>query len=98
MPTTAAARRASADIIFDGVAIEGPTAKGVQRFRVTRYLKGSGPRSARVRTRYVRRADGSGSITSVSVVAKRGERWRIFAQGSPRNVLTTSVCAGSKRL
>jgi hypothetical protein len=92
-----AEQRARADVIFDGVVLEGPTATGVQRFRVIRYLKGRGPRVVHVSTGNVRRADGSGSVTSVSVVAARGQRWRIFARGSPRKVLRTSVCDGSRR-
>ncbi len=96
-PASPAEQRARARVIFDGVALEGPTATGIQRFRVTRYLKGRGPRIVRVRTGYVRRPDGSGSITSVSIMVKRGERWRIFATGNARTVLTTSVCAGSRR-
>jgi hypothetical protein len=92
-----AEQRARADAIFDGLALEGPTATGVQRFRIIRYLKGRGPRVVRVSTGHIRRADGSGSVTSVSVVAARGERWRIFARGSPRRVLRTSVCDGSRR-
>ena len=96
-PTSPALQRARADVIFDGVALEGPTATGVQRFRVTRYLKGRGPKVVRVSTGVVRRADGSGSITSVSIVVARGERWRILARGSARKVLRTSVCDGSRR-
>jgi hypothetical protein len=92
-----AAQRARADVIFDGVALEGATATGVQRFRVTRYLKVRGPQIVRVNTGNIRRADGTGTVTSVSVVAVRGQRWRIFARGSPREVLRTSVCDGSRR-
>jgi hypothetical protein len=69
----------------------------IQRFRVVRYLKGCGPRVVRISTGNIRRADGSGSVTSVSVIAARGQRWRIFARGSPRRVLRTSVCDGSRR-
>jgi hypothetical protein len=98
VPTTAAEQRARADVIFDGVALEGPTARGVQRFRVTRYRKGRGPRVVRVNTGYVRRADGTGTITSVSIVVRRGQRWRIFGRGSARKVLQTNVCDGSRRL
>jgi hypothetical protein len=94
---TPAELRARADVIFDGKALEGPTATGVQRFRATRYLKGRGPEVVRVQTGNRRRADGSGSITSVSIIVKRDERWRIFAQGSPRRVLETNQCAGSRR-
>lgn len=94
---TPAERRARADVIFDGVALEGPTATGIQRFRVTRYLKAGGPAVVRVNTGNVRRADGSGTVTSVSILVKRVERWRIFARGSARKVLRTSVCDGSRR-
>ena len=90
-------QRTRADVIFDGTVLEGPTATGIQRFRVNRYLKSSGPRVVRVSTGNIRRADGSGSITSVSIVARRGERWRIFAQGSALRVLRTSLCDGSRK-
>lgn len=96
LPTTVAEQRARADVIFDGTALEGPTATGIQRFRAVRYLKRSGPRVVRVSTGNVKRA-GGGSITSISIVVRRGERWRIFAQGSALRVLRTSVCAGSRR-
>jgi hypothetical protein len=95
--TTAAEQRARADVIFDGVALEGATPTGVQRFRVTRYLKGQGPNVVRVNTKNIRRADGSGVVTSVSIVARKGERWRIFADGSPRKILRSSVCDGSRQ-
>lgn len=95
---TAAEQRARADIIFDGVALEGPTATGVQRFSVTRYRKGRGPAIVRVQTGNRVFADGTGSITSVSIVVRKGQRWRIFARGPARNVLQTNVCDGSRRL
>lgn len=97
VPMTVAEQRARADFIFDGVALEGPTPSGIQRFRVTRYLKGRGPSVVRVNTGNIRRADGTGSITSVSISAKRGQRWRIYARGSSRKVLRTSLCDGSRR-
>ena len=97
VPMTAAEQRARADVIFDGLALEGPTATGVQRFRVIRYLKGRGPGIVRVNTGIIRRADGSGMTTSVSLFVKRGERWRIFARGSARKILQTNLCDGSRR-
>ena len=97
LPATAAEQRARADVIFDGVALDGPTATGVQRFKVTRYRKGRGPAIARIQTGTIRRTDGTGSTTSVSLVVKRGERWRIFARGSARKVLQTNLCDGSRR-
>lgn len=93
---TASEQRARADVIFDGVALEGPTATGVQRFRVTRYVKGRGPGIVRVNTGTIRRADGSGSTSSVSLLVRRGERWRIFAR-STRRVLQTNLCDGSRK-
>src|SRR5436309_10991132 len=94
---TPAEQRARAEVIFDGVALEGPTATGVQRFRVTRFLKGRGPSVVRVQTGTIRRADGSGTTTSVSLFVKRGQRWRIFARGSAQKVLQTNLCDGSSR-
>ncbi len=85
-------------MIFDGVALEGPTATGIQRFRVIRYLKGRGPQVVRVNTGNIRRADGTGTVTSVSIIVKRGERWRIFARGTTQKVVRTTVCDGSRRV
>lgn len=98
IPSTPAQQRARATVIFDGVALEGPTATGIQRFRVIRYLKGRGPRIVRVATGNVRRADGTGSVTSVSIIVARGQRWRIFARGSAWRVVQTNVCDGSRRI
>jgi|SRR5581483_2605099 len=95
---TVAQQRAEAQFIFDGRALDGPTPTGIQRFRVSRYLKGRGPTVVRVYTGYKRRADGTGSITSVSVVVARGERWRIFARRVTAGVLQTSQCDGSRRI
>jgi hypothetical protein len=89
---------ARAAVIFDGVALAGPTATGVQRFKVTRYRKSRGPAIVRVQTGHRVFADGSGSTTSVSIVVRKGQRWRIFARGSARKILQTSVCDGSRRL
>lgn len=97
LPATAGEQRARADVIFDGVALDGPTATGVQRFKVTQYRKGRGPAIVRVQTGTTRRADGTGSTTSVALFVKRGERWRIFGHGSARKILQTSICDGSRR-
>ena len=97
IPLTPAQQRARADVIFDGVALEGPTTSGVQRFRVRHYLKGAGPRLLRVTTGETRHIDGTETVTSVSIHVERGERWRIFVRASVRRVLRTSLCDGSKR-
>jgi hypothetical protein len=91
-------QRLRADVIFVAVALDNPTATGVQRFRISRYVKGTGPRIVRVGTGNIRRADGTGSLTSVSIVALRGQRWRIYARGSARRILRSNVCDGSRRI
>ena len=53
--------------------------------------KGRGPTIVRVQTGNRRFADESGSTTSVSIVVRKGERWRIFARGSARRILQTNV-------
>ena len=98
LPTTGAWQRARADVIFDGIALEGPTATGIQRFRVIRYRKGRGPLVVRVSTGTIKRPDGSGSISSVGIIVDRGQRWRIVARGSTTKVLHTTVCDGSRML
>ena len=85
-------------MVFDGVALEGATPTGVQRFRVTRYLKGSGPAVVRVNTGHIRRADGTRTFSSVSLMVKRSERWRIYARGAATSILQSNMCAGSQRL
>jgi len=71
------------NVIFDGVG---------------RYLKGTGPAIVRVATGVVRRADGSGSVTSVSLLVKRGDHWRIFGRGAAKTVVQSNSCTGSRKL
>ena len=98
-PLTGKQLEARADVIFVGVALEGPTETGIQRFRVDRYLKGAGPETAAVATGVVARSDGTGSTTSVSVNVKAGERWQVYAtKRSGSDVLETNECAGSGKL
>lgn len=96
---TAEQQLVRADVVFVGTALEGPTATGIQRFRVAGYVKGEGPDVVRVATGVVVRPDGTGSITSVSVEARAGGRWRIYGtRRSDGEVFETSVCAGSRKL
>jgi len=95
---TAAEQRGRADVIFEGIALDNPTSTGVQRFRVTRYLKGKGTKVLRVATGETLDAGGGGTVTSVSLHVVRGQKWRIFGRGSSARLLRTSVCDGSKRL
>jgi len=98
VPMTFAQQRARADIIFDGVALDGPTSTGIERFRVVRYRKGRGPQIVRLRTGRKRYAGGGGVVTSVSIDARRGETWRIFARRLSPGLFETNMCDGSRRL
>lgn len=95
---TVAQQRARADLIFDGIALDGPTYTGIERFRVLRYLKGSGPRIVRISTGRRRHVDGRGVVTSVSINAGKGETGRIYARSFKPGILQTNVCDGSRRL
>lgn len=97
LPLTPQQQRARAKVIFDGVALDNPTGTGVQRFRVTRYLKGHGPGVVRVSTGFVKRADGTDSITSVSLIVHRGEHWRIYGRGNSTRTISSTSCDGSHK-
>lgn len=90
--------RRQALVIFDGVALDGVTSTGVQRFSVTRYRKGTGPLIVRVRTGWRRTADGSLSVMSEGITPRKRERWRIFVSATSAGVAQTSLCSGSHRL
>jgi len=98
IPSTAEERIARADVVFDGVALEGSTASGRQRFQVRHYVKGDGPDVVQVATGVTRRPDGSGSLTSVSIDVRAGESWRIYGDRTAGDGIVTSNCAGSRPL
>ncbi len=98
VPMTAAQQRARAHIIFNGVALDGPTATGIERFRVIRYLRGRGPKIVRLSTGRKRYPGGGGVTTSVSIDARRGQTWRIYARPLRPGIFQTTVCDGSRRL
>ncbi len=95
---SAAEQRARADVVFVGVALDGATASGIERFRVSRYLKGTGSPIVRVRTGRRRYPSGGGVVTSVSIDAGRGETWRIYARKIRPGLFETNVCDGSRRI
>ena len=97
-PSSSAAQRARADVIFVAVAVEGPTETGIQRFRVQRYVKGSGPALIRVETGTIRHHGGEVAIPGVSIRAEKGERWRIIGRFTRSRVVHSTLCAGSRRL
>lgn len=63
------------------------------RFQVVRYLKGSGPGVAAVKT-----GVREGMSYSISIRPGAGEAWRVYAHRSTGGALETSVCDGSTRL
>jgi hypothetical protein len=96
---TPAQQERLADVIFDGVALEGPTSAGTQQFRVLRYIKGSGPETARVATGVTAQPNGVRSTTSVSLDVAVGARWRIYAaENRAGRGLETNICLGSAKL
>jgi len=91
--TTALQQFFNADVVFDGVALDDANATGIERFRVLRYLKSSGPAVVRVRTGRTPHSSTSGAIAPVP-----GETWRIYGKRRAGGVVGTSVCDGSRRL
>lgn len=95
---TPAQQRAQAEIIFNGVALDGATATGIERFRALRYLKGKGPKIVRLITGRKSEPGGVSVITSVSIDSSPGETWRIYARSAGPGLFQTNVCLGSRRL
>jgi hypothetical protein len=83
-----------AELVFRGQALDGETENGVllspAQFRVTEYLKGSGPDELPVETGH---SPGAGS--SLGIKAAPGETWLIYGDLEDGRVVTT-VCAGSR--
>ena len=101
-----AEQRALADVVFEGVALAGEIDNGTllspARFRVDRYLKGSGSGVVQVTTAYESSGPfgllGTSLVSTVGITPRPGERWRILAQTKSENALDTSICLGSERL
>ncbi len=90
---TADQQFAGADVIFDAVALDGPTPTGIERFRVLRYVKSSGPVLIQVSTE--RRVF---VFSSIAITATPGETWRIYAKRLAGGFFETNLCLGSRRL
>ena len=96
------AELAWARVVFVGTALPGPAADAGSagavlaspaRFRVARYLKGSGPSEVTVQTALT--TDGNGIIANEDGIEPRaGQRWTIYTT-SQRMPYHTSDCAGS---
>jgi hypothetical protein len=92
--TPGADRIAGADVIFEGVALEGATEPGIQRFRVMRYLKSTGPETVSVKTGYVllKGTTWAYASTTVAIRPDAGSEWRIFGYQTADGVLTANSC------
>ncbi len=94
----------TARLVFDGTMLPGPTIPGgypsvlssPARVRVTRYLKGDGPRIVRVQTAATVNAHGV-TENSEGILPVTGQHWRIYTDRS-RQPLPTSDCNGSRAL
>lgn len=101
MGQTADQQFAGADVIFDGVALDGPTATGIERFRVLRYIKSSGPQLIQVDTGRRVQVDAGRRVfvfSTISITATPGETWRIYAKHLAAGLFRTDLCLGSRRL
>jgi hypothetical protein len=96
LPATDAERLADADIVFEGLVIEGPLSPA--RLKVLRYIKGSGPAELAVKTGNVKNPDGTITANSAGIRPRPGELWVIYGLGTSEGAVVTSSCAGSRRL
>ncbi len=95
---------ASAHVVVDGTMLLGPTVplgrarvlSSPARVRMIRYLKGNGPSIVQVETAAAPTAAGV-AYNEDGIQPTAGQQWRIYADRS-RQPLTTSICAGSRRL
>jgi hypothetical protein len=94
--------RGQARVIFDGIAMRGPTYRGEiltpARFRVLRYWKGHGERVVLVQTRTRKLRHGIYATVFERIDPHRGEHWRIYGRRAQNGVVQTEFCAGSGRL
>lgn len=102
-PASDAAHWDRAGVVFEGRALDGPTAGGTllspARFEVFEYLKGDGPDVAEVTTAVRDAGDGLYEHLSVGIGPSPGEVWRIYAdRPADGAALATSICAGSELL
>jgi hypothetical protein len=101
---TPAQQFAGARLVFVGRMLPGPSTlldgrrvlDSPARMRVTRYLKGHGPRTVTVETAITIERHGA-TETEDGIEPQAGQRWKIYT-GSRRQPFATSICAGSARV
>jgi len=92
IPQNAAQQRARAAVIVEGRILQA-TERGDARLGVIRYLKGDGPTEVGITG-----AVEGAVATSIDILPRAGERWRIFGVWLDQRTIRTSTCAGSRRL
>ena len=101
---TPAQQFTNARIVVEGTMLRGRTLPvgsrqvlaSPARMRVSRYMKGTGPRLVRVQTG-VSVSRGGAAVSEDGIEPRPGERWRIYSSSS-RQPFATSICAGSRQL
>ncbi len=100
---TQSEQRAAAKVIVIGRMLPGPATRvqnrqvllSPARFQVSRYLKGSGPRTVEVQTG-VRLSRGQVQMEEDGILPSAGQRWEILST-TRQMPLGSSTCLGSKR-
>jgi hypothetical protein len=87
---SSANQEARADIIVEGTILEAEP--GTARLAVERRVKGDPPDELEVI------GAGPGVATSVDILPRAGERWRILGQDAGPATVSSSICEGSVRL
>ena len=80
-----------ADLVVEGTILE--TGPGTARLAVERRIKGDAPAEIEVTG-----GGGPGVSSSVDILPRAGERWRILGQAKGPGTVWTSICEGSVRL
>jgi hypothetical protein len=97
---TASQAFARADVVFVGVAQRGPVATNgllttPVRFKVVRFLKGSGPSVIQVAGGPRTEGIGFIDLAGAGVRTRAGQKWVVYAKGSSAGIVETSSCYGT---
>ena len=88
---SSADQEARADTVVEGTILEA--GDGTARLAVERRIKGEAPAELRITG-----GGAPGVSSSVDILPRAGERWRILGQDAGPATVWTSICEGSVRL
>jgi len=88
---SSADQEARADVVVEGTILEARD--GSARLAVERRIKGDAPDELEITG-----GGGPGVVSSVDILPRAGERWRILGQDAGEATVWTSICEGSVRL